>query len=313
VYVASRTQTTASTTLFGFKSSTGASIVNLTISPSGKVALRNNIGLVTSTSSTVMPTGGWHSLTLHALVNGTSSSVDVSLDGTALSDLSLTGQNFGFNPIATFELGNASAGSIYDIGLDDVVVSQSLWTPPTAPAAPIPSGTAGNAAVSLSWTTPSDGGSPITGYNIYRGASSGGESLLTTVGVTNSYTDTTVTNGSSYYYEVAAVNSVGAGALSTELVETPQSPPAAPTGLTANAAKGKGIQLSWTGSAGATSYRVYRSTTGVSGTYALIASSTSTSYKDTSTSRGGRYYYQVTAVNSVGEGTPSNTASATAT
>ena len=58
-------------------------------------------------------------------------------------------------------------------------------TPPaTAPGAPTGLGaTAGNGSVALAWTAPaSNGGSPITGYRIYRGTSSGGtETLLTAV------------------------------------------------------------------------------------------------------------------------------------
>ena len=34
---------------------------------------------------------------------------------------------------------------------------------------------AGNATVHLSWTVPGNGGSPITGYRVYRGTSAGGE------------------------------------------------------------------------------------------------------------------------------------------
>ncbi len=65
--------------------------------------------------------------------------------------------------------------------------------PPTAPGAPnLTAASAGNASVALTWTAPaSDGGSPISGYQIWRGTTSGGESLLTTVGVTTSYTDST--------------------------------------------------------------------------------------------------------------------------
>jgi hypothetical protein len=122
VYVASRS---TSAPLFGFRRSGGGSILCLYLSQTGKLALRNNVGLVTTTSSTAMPTGGWHSLTLHVLVDGTSSSVDVSLDGASVPDLSLTGQNLGFDPMATFELGSSSGGGTYDIYFDDVAVSQS--------------------------------------------------------------------------------------------------------------------------------------------------------------------------------------------
>jgi mannan endo-1,4-beta-mannosidase len=98
--------------------------------------------------------------------------------------------------------------------------------------------------------------------------------------------------------------------LSAEVTATPQSPPPAPTGLTATAAKGKGVQLSWNATTGATSYHVYRTTT-ATGTYTLLASTTSASYKDTATARGATYYYKVTAVNSAGESPQSISASAT--
>jgi chitodextrinase len=121
VYVASRS---TSANLIGFRSSSGASIMNLYLSPTGKLALRNNIGSVTTTSATAMPTGGWHQVTLHLVVNGTASSVDVSLDGTPVTDLSLTGQNMGTNFMTSFQMGDSSTGRTYDIDFDDVSVSQ---------------------------------------------------------------------------------------------------------------------------------------------------------------------------------------------
>ena len=54
---------------------------------------------------------------------------------------------------------------------------------------------AGNGSVSLAWSAPSDGGSAITGYRIYRGTWSGGESLLATVGTGTSWTDSNAANG----------------------------------------------------------------------------------------------------------------------
>jgi hypothetical protein len=98
--------------------------MNLYLSPTGKLALRNNIGSVTTTSATAMPAGAWHQVTLHLVVNGTASSVDVSLDGTPVTDLSLTGQNMGTNLMTSFQMGDSSTGRTYDIDFDDVSVSQ---------------------------------------------------------------------------------------------------------------------------------------------------------------------------------------------
>jgi subtilase family serine protease len=77
--------------------------------------------------------------------------------------------------------------------------------------------TAGNAQVGLSWSAPSsDGGSAITNYKVYRGSASGAEMWLATLGNVLTYTDTTVTNEQTYYYQVTAVNSVGESGLSNE-------------------------------------------------------------------------------------------------
>ena len=80
----------------------------------------------------------------------------------------------------------------------------------TAGAPTLTSATAGDGKIDLAWTAPSNGGSAITGYRIYRGTTSGSETLLTNAGgSTTTYTDTSATNGTTYYYEVSAVNAVG--------------------------------------------------------------------------------------------------------
>ena len=98
-------------------------------------------------------------------------------------------------------------------------------TPATVPSAPdLTSATAGNAQVVLDWTAPSStGGSEITGYDILRGTTSGGESTtpIATVGTLLTYTDATVDDGTEYYYEVEAVNSTGSSLASNQLPATP--------------------------------------------------------------------------------------------
>jgi fibronectin type 3 domain-containing protein len=121
VYVVSRS---TSANLIGFRGSNGGSIINLYISQTGKLALRNNVGGVTTTSATAMPNGSWHQVLLHVTINGSSGSVDVALDGSPVSDLSLTGQNLGSNPITTLQLGDNTGGRTYDIDFDDVAVTQ---------------------------------------------------------------------------------------------------------------------------------------------------------------------------------------------
>ena len=94
--------------------------------------------------------------------------------------------------------------------------------PPGAPSLNPP--TAGNASVGLSWTAPSsNGGATITNYSVYRATTSGTETFLANTGALT-YTDTAVSNGTTYFYKVAAVNSAGTGALSNEVSARPSAP-----------------------------------------------------------------------------------------
>jgi subtilisin len=189
----------------------------------------------------------------------------------------------------------------------------------TVPGQPTLTATAGNGQVALAWTTPANGGSPISAYRLYRGTTSGSLSLYQALGVVTSYTDTSASNGTTYYYQVSAVNAVGEGTRSTERSATPTAPPtvpSAPLGFTATQASPKGIDLAWSppasnGGSVITGYRIYRSTTSGSESF-LTAVGVVTTYKDTATKKGTRYYYIVRAVNAVGEGPASAQASAIA-
>ncbi len=87
-----------------------------------------------------------------------------------------------------------------------------VTTVPGAPTNLVATGASG--AVNLSWSAPStNGGSAITGYNVYRGTSPGAETLYISLGATTSYSDIAVTGGTlPTYYEVVARSSVGNGA-----------------------------------------------------------------------------------------------------
>jgi fibronectin type 3 domain-containing protein len=181
-----------------------------------------------------------------------------------------------------------------------------LGTPPPAPtgltAAP------GNAQVTLNWNASSGASS----YNVKRSTTSGGPYTTIATSVTStSFTNTGLTNGTTYFFVVSAVNSAGESGNSNQASATPQlSLPPAPTNLLATAGNAQ-VSLTWNASSGASSYNVKRSTTS-GGPYTTIATSvTSTSFTNTGLTNGTTYFFVVSAVNSAGESGNSNQASAT--
>jgi O-glycosyl hydrolase len=194
-----------------------------------------------------------------------------------------------------------------DVGGIEIITAGGVSAPPA------PTGltaTAGNAQVTLNWTASTG----ATSYNIYRSTTSGGEggTPYRTGVSTTSFTDTGLTDGTTYYYQVTAVNSGGESPKSSEASATPNlAPPAAPTNVTATAGNTQ-VTLNWTASTGATSYNIYRSTTsGGEGSTPYRAGVSSTSFTDTGLTNGTTYFYQVTAVNGGGESPKSSEASAT--
>ncbi len=198
--------------------------------------------------------------------------------------------------------------------------SATPTAPATAPAAPGLTATAGNAQVALSWTAPADGGSPISAYRLYRGTTSGSLSLYQSLGTATTYSDTAVTNGTTYFYAVSAVNAIGEGSRSAERSATPTAPataPAAPQNVTAAPHASKGINLAWSapasnGGSPITQYRIYRSTTSGAGVLLTSVGGTTFTYRDSSTRRAVRYYYVIRAVNAIGVGQPSGEVTAVA-
>jgi len=92
---------------------------------------------------------------------------------------------------------------------------------PAPPAAPqVLSATRQNSTnVLISWLVPDNGGSPITGYNIYRSSTSGAETFLAHVNgeLTDKYLDQAAPSTSNWFYKVMAVNAIGESTYCHEL------------------------------------------------------------------------------------------------
>jgi glucuronoarabinoxylan endo-1,4-beta-xylanase len=158
-------------------------------------------------------------------------------------------------------------------------------TPPAAPTGITATG--GNAQVTLAWNASAG----ATGYYAKRSSTSGGPyTQLGSTAATN-FTDTGLTNGTTYYYVVSAYNSAGESPLSAEVNATPLCTPTAVVATTGDTH----IGLTWDGCANATSYNVKRSTTS-GGPYSTVGSPAVAAFTDTSLTDGTTYYYVVTAV-----------------
>ena len=174
-----------------------------------------------------------------------------------------------------------------------------------APAAP--SVTAGNSSTGkprLTWKAVSG----AVSYRIYRSESRGtGYSLLGTTSST-SYVNTGAAAGKTYYYRVKAVNRDGMASAYSNIVSGKATLPAPVLNIGLSVSSGKPM-LAWDAVPGATSYRIYRSTSRGTG-YSLLATTTSTSYVNTSAAKGTTYYYRVKACNAAGLSPYSNIVSA---
>jgi fibronectin type 3 domain-containing protein len=97
-------------------------------------------------------------------------------------------------------------------------VNQTPAAPVTIPVTPTGLvATAGNAQVALTW----NGSSGAMSYHIKRATVSGGPYTQIAAPTSPSYTDTGLTNGTTYYYVVSALNGAGESGNSSEVNATP--------------------------------------------------------------------------------------------
>ena len=243
------------------------------------------------------------------LFRSTSSSLQGDQIATGLTSASFVNLNLTNGTTYFYRVAATNSGGS---SLPSAPVSATPVAPPAPPPPPsVPTGlaaTAGNAQVSLVW----GGVTGATGYTVYRTTTAGaqGDPIMTGL-ASPSFINTGLTNGTTYYYRVAASNANGSSAPSTQVSAKPLAPPvpAAPTGLAATAGNAE-ITLNWMGNDASTSYNVYRSTTsGGQGSTPIIMGITTPTFKDTGLTNGTTYYYKVAGVNANGTGAMSNQAS----
>lgn len=177
---------------------------------------------------------------------------------------------------------------------------------PSAPSAPtIQSAIAGDAHVSITWNSVSG----ATGYKIFKSTTSGsyGTALATVGGSVNNYDATGLYNGTTYYFVVKASNDGGDSFNSNEISAMPQiEAPGAPVLQSASSGDGY-VNITWSGVAGSTGYKVYASTT--PGNYISPATTVAGavfSCDVTGLTNGITYYFAVKATNPGGDSAFSN-------
>ncbi len=174
------------------------------------------------------------------------------------------------------------------------------------PGAPFSLGAAaGTNQVSLNWQIPIfiDGNLAIVDeYLVKRAVMPLGPYSIIATGVTStSYIDTGLVGGTTFYYVVTAVNSVGESGSSNEALATPTGGTPAPANLGASAGDGS-VYLIWSAVEEADSYSVKRSTQS-GGPYSTVqAGLIATSFTDLSVTNGTQYFYVVSSTGASGEG-----------
>ena len=181
--------------------------------------------------------------------------------------------------------------------------------------------TPGVTVMSLVWTAPSfTGGSAVTDYTVqYRTAAGPGAwaTFAHAASASPAVVVTGLANGTSYDFQVAAVNAAGTGSYSASVLAAPYTVPGAPTGLAGTSGSTQ-VDLTWsapaaTGGSPITDYTIQYRTAAGPGAWATFADAVSTTASATVTglTNGTSYDFQVATVNLAGTGSSSATVTVT--
>lgn len=174
--------------------------------------------------------------------------------------------------------------------------------------------------MTVTWTVPSNTGSPITGYEVFYGTT--GVPTTTFVVAASSAVDITITGlnaNTTYFINVVAVNAAGNSVASVDVSTTTTNVvPAAPTIGTATPHLNS-VTITWTaptanGGSPITGYEVFFGLAGASGVkFGPTLSSATLTVDVTGLSAATSYNFYVVAINALGNGPVSGNATATTT
>lgn len=234
--------------------------------------------------------------------------------GSALTDYSVQIKDRASATWTTFADGTSTSTTIsvtgltgstdYDFRVAAVnAVGSSPWTS-TATLSATPAAS----ALALSWTAPTfTGGETLTGYVVEYRLETAIPWDTVTAGVSETYTLSGLTNGSSYEVRVAALTSTGTSSYSSMITATPVATPGVPQSLTLTPGA-RQISLTWTapsdnGGSAVTDYTItYKLSSAGSWTTLSDGVSTATAAVITGLTNGSSYDVRVAAVNAQGTG-----------
>ncbi len=172
----------------------------------------------------------------------------VKIDSTVIATFSPAATATNFVDYSTSFIATAATHTLRFVGTDTRGGDNTVFidnirltfvSPPAPPTAPLNlQAVAGDGQVALSWNSAQF----ATSYNLKRSLTSG-SGYVTSVSFSGyNYTDTSVSNGTPYYYVVSAQNSGGEGTNSLEVAARPVSQSVLPLSFTS---LNNGLQLNW--------------------------------------------------------------------
>ncbi len=207
----------------------------------------------------------------------------------------VNGTSYTFSVVATNAVGTGPASA-----------QSPAVTPASVPAAPSAvSASPGNAMAVVTWTAPSNGGSPITSYTITAYAAGVAQTPVAFSSAATTETMSGLVNGTSYTFSVKATNAIGTGPASAQSAAvTPQGPPAAPTAVSASPGNAMAV-VTWTApfneGSPITSYTITAYAAGVAQTPVTFPSAATTETMS-GLVNGTSYTFSVKATNVIGTG-----------
>ena len=297
--IGSSTFTIHAENTYGSQDVTSTVVVREAQAPGSPTGVTATAGSSSAHVTWTAPTTTGDDAVANYAVTSTPGGLTAAADGTEATVTGLIpGTAYTFAVTATSASGTGAASGASN--------SVTPYTPPTVPTA---------FTVTLKWAAPtSNGYSVLTGYTISQSIDGGAYSQVVAPAAGDTSASLTgLNNGSTYTFQIAAVNAAGTGPAATSSATTPfglASSPLTPLTTAADSA----VDLSWTAPSSdngstVTGYDVQHSTDGTNWTDDGISTGLTSTF--TGLTNGTEYSFRVAAINDAGTGPWSNVVTAT--